>query len=81
MELSIQSTNQPFTPLLQCPGLNEAAQPDQQAEEVDQDPRGEDEAAAQVLPHRGEMPLPVQFLSQHGGGGAAWGVPPAQGDH
>jgi len=62
---------------VQCAGVDEAAQSHQQVEEVDQDPRGAHQAAAQVIPHRGEMPIPQQLLAEHRRGGNTRGIPAA----
>ena len=63
---------------LQCARLHEAPQSDLTAEEVDQDPGGEDQTAAQVLPYWGEMPLPQQFLCTNCWSGDPWWIPDAQ---
>ena len=65
---------------LQRARLHEASQSHLEAEKVDQDPGGEDQAAAQVLPHWGEMSLPQQFLCTDRRGGDPWGIPYAQTD-
>lgn len=52
----------PYRLWLQCARLHEASQSHLQAKEVDQDFGGENQTAAQVLPHWGEVSLPQQFL-------------------
>jgi len=54
---------------VQCAWLNEATQPDQQVEEVDQDSRGSHQTAAQVVSHRGKVSISQQFLAEHGRSG------------
>ena len=54
------------------------AESDPEAEEVDQDPGGQDEVAAQIVPHRGEMPLPEQLQPPDSRGRVARGAAPPE---
>jgi len=47
---------------------------------MDQDSRGAHQAAAEVVPHRGEMSFSQQLLTEHGRGGNSRGVPAAKGE-
>ena len=64
---------------VQCSWLNEASQPHQQVEEMDQDSRGSHQTAAQVISHRGKMSISQQLLTEHGRGGDSRGVSAAKG--
>ena len=51
------------------------AEPDTEAEEVDQDPGGQDQAASEEFPDRREVQISLQLLSVNCRGGAARRVP------
>lgn len=68
----------PYRLWLQCARLHEASQSHLQAKEVDQDFGGENQTAAQVLPHWGEVSLPQQFLCTNSWSWDSGRIPNAQ---